>query len=59
MTDAARALQQPADLSGLRLDIAAACASYRVVRERWGTARPRSVTAEKALARMKALACPG
>jgi serine/threonine-protein kinase len=34
-----------------------ACKAYAVVRERWGGAKPRSVTAEKALGRMKALGC--
>jgi serine/threonine-protein kinase len=34
-----------------------ACAAYGVVRERWGSAKPRSVTAEKALTRVKALGC--
>jgi len=34
-----------------------ACAAYRVVLARWGDARPRSVTAEKARARVKALGC--
>jgi serine/threonine-protein kinase len=34
-----------------------ACKAYGVVKERWGNARPRSVTAEKAQARMKALRC--
>ena len=39
-------------------DVPAACAAYRVVRERWGEARPRSVTAELAAARITALKCP-
>jgi serine/threonine-protein kinase len=34
-----------------------ACAAYAVVRDRWGSAKPRSVTAEKTLARIKALGC--
>ena len=34
-----------------------ACDSYRVVLDRWGKAKPRSVTAEKARARSTALAC--
>jgi serine/threonine-protein kinase len=39
-------------------DKAGACAAYRVVRERWGKAKPRSVTAEKAAERMRAAGCP-
>jgi serine/threonine-protein kinase len=35
-----------------------ACAAYRVVRDRWGKAKPRSVTAEKAAERMRAAGCP-
>jgi serine/threonine protein kinase/Flp pilus assembly protein TadD len=35
-----------------------ACAAYRVVRDRWGKAKPRSVTAEKAGERQRALGCP-
>jgi serine/threonine-protein kinase len=35
-----------------------ACAAYQVVRARWGKAKPRSVTAEKASERLRALACP-
>jgi serine/threonine-protein kinase len=38
-------------------DSAGACAAYRVVLERWGHARPRSVTADHARARSAALAC--
>jgi len=34
-----------------------ACAAYRVVRDRWGKARPRSVTAEKAASLMRAAGC--
>ncbi len=34
-----------------------ACAAYRVVRDRWGKARPRSVTADKAAERARALSC--
>lgn len=40
-------------------DKAGACAAYRVVRERWGKAKPRSVTAEKAAERMRAAGCGG
>jgi serine/threonine-protein kinase len=36
-----------------------ACAAYRVVRDRWGKARPLSVTAEKAAVRLRALGCGG
>jgi serine/threonine-protein kinase len=39
-------------------DVAGACAAYRVVLDRWATARPRSVTSERAKERAKALACP-
>ena len=35
-----------------------ACAAYAVVLQRWGRARPRSVTAEQARARAGALGCP-
>jgi serine/threonine-protein kinase len=38
-------------------DAAGACASYAKVVERWGHAKPRSITAEKAKARMAALRC--
>jgi eukaryotic-like serine/threonine-protein kinase len=34
-----------------------ACAAYRVVLDRWGKARPRSVTADKARERTKLLGC--
>ncbi|MFT3768653.1 MAG: hypothetical protein QM820_24670 [Minicystis sp.] len=40
-------------------DKAGACAAYRVVRDRWGKAKPRSVTAEKAAERMRAAGCGG
>jgi len=36
---------------------AEACAAYQVVLDRWGHATPRSVTAEKALARTTSLGC--
>jgi serine/threonine-protein kinase len=36
-----------------------ACAAYRVVVDRWGQARPRSVTAEAAAERLAALRCGG
>jgi serine/threonine-protein kinase len=35
-----------------------ACAHYAKILERWGHAKPRSVTADEARARSKALACP-
>jgi serine/threonine-protein kinase len=35
-----------------------ACAAYAVVIDRWGNARPHSVTAEKAKDRFKAITCP-
>jgi serine/threonine protein kinase len=38
-------------------DKAGACAAFKVVVDRWGNAKPRSVTAEKARERAKALAC--
>lgn len=40
-------------------DQAAACAAYAVVTERWGRAKPRSVTAEEAARRTKTLGCEG
>ncbi len=41
-----------------RRDVSRACATYRVVRERWGGARPRSITGDLAVARLAALKCP-
>jgi serine/threonine-protein kinase len=38
-------------------DVAAACAAYRVVIDRWGKAAPPSVSAERARARWAALRC--
>jgi serine/threonine-protein kinase len=38
-------------------DTAGACAAYGVVRDRWGSAKPRSVTAQKAVARLRSLGC--
>ena len=38
-------------------DTAGACAAYGVVRDRWEHAKPRSVTAQKAMARLAALGC--
>jgi len=39
-------------------DSKGACEAYRSVVARWGQAKPRSVTAEKAKARIRALGCP-
>jgi serine/threonine protein kinase len=39
-------------------DRAGACAADRAVLDRWGHARPRSVTADAARAHMRAIACP-
>jgi serine/threonine-protein kinase len=39
-------------------DHAGACAAYRKVVDRWGHAKPRSVTAERARSRIAALHCP-
>ena len=38
-------------------DKVAACAAYEVIPGRWGHAKPRSVTADKAQERKKALGC--
>ncbi len=38
-------------------DTAGACAAYKVVLDRWGNAKPRSVTADKVKERVKALGC--
>jgi serine/threonine-protein kinase len=38
-------------------DAKGACAAYQVVVDRWGKTRPPSVTADRASARMKGLAC--
>jgi serine/threonine-protein kinase len=40
-----------------RKDNEGACAAYKVVLERWGHAKPRSVTADQARERAKALGC--
>jgi serine/threonine-protein kinase len=40
-------------------DTPGACAAYKIVLDRWGHARPRSVSADLARERAKALACPG
>jgi hypothetical protein len=45
-----QALEQIEDTKG-------ACAAYKVVLDRWAHAKPRSVTAEKAGDRSKALGC--
>jgi serine/threonine-protein kinase len=39
-------------------DTAGACAAYRVVLERWGNAKPRSVTADDVRKRARALSGP-
>jgi serine/threonine-protein kinase len=39
-------------------DKGAACAAYRVVLQRWGEAKPRALTADKARKRSLALGCP-
>jgi serine/threonine-protein kinase len=48
--DLGRALEAKADKDG-------ACAAYRPLLARWGAAKPKSLTAERAKARAKALAC--
>ncbi len=40
-------------------DAVGACAAYRVVVDRWGQAKPRSVSAEQAAARLQAMGCKG
>ncbi len=45
-----QALEQKGDTAG-------ACAAYKVVLDRWGNAKPRSVTADKVKERVKALGC--
>jgi eukaryotic-like serine/threonine-protein kinase len=49
--DLGQALEATGDKPG-------ACVEYRVVLAHWGNAKPRSVTADKARERMKALSCP-
>jgi serine/threonine-protein kinase len=46
-----QALEQTRDTRG-------ACAAYEVILRRWGHAKPRSVTADKARERVQALGCP-
>jgi len=41
----------------LNKDTAGACVAYQVVSKRWGTAKPRSITADHARARIAALHC--
>ncbi len=53
-TRAAAFLGRAYEASG---DVAKACAAYDVVRARWGSAKPRSVTAADALQRSVALHC--
>ncbi|WP_438008269.1 hypothetical protein WME89_05915 [Sorangium sp. So ce321] len=45
-----QALEQTGDTPG-------ACAAYQSVIDRWGDAKPQSVTADSARARMKAIGC--
>jgi serine/threonine-protein kinase len=49
--DLGQALEATGDATG-------ACGAYRKVLARWGNAKPKSVTADKARARSKALRCP-
>jgi serine/threonine-protein kinase len=66
-TRSCRVLQHPVEHTRAHLwlgmareakgDKAGACAEYRVVRERWGKAKPRSVTAEKAASLARAAGC--
>lgn len=46
-----RVLEETGDRDG-------ACAQYAAILFRWGNAKPKSVTADKARARSKALSCP-
>jgi serine/threonine-protein kinase len=46
----ARALEEKGEIKD-------ACASYRVVLQRWGKARPKSVSADLARKRVEALKC--
>lgn len=55
MTRAALDLGQALEATG---DKPGACGAYKVVLDRWGNAKPRSVTADKAKERVKALSCP-
>jgi serine/threonine-protein kinase len=53
-----RALEQLATARERKHDTTAACGAYAGVVARWGKAVPKSVTAERAKARMAALRCP-
>ena len=53
-----RALLQLGDALERKGNAPTACSAYRKVVERWGNAKPRSLSAEKASARITALACP-
>ena len=55
-TRASDALGQALEATG---DKPGACAAYKVVLDRWGKAKPRSVTADHARARSTALGCGG
>ena len=52
-----RAHVQLGDAYATKKDVAGACAQYRWVEDRWGGAKPRSVTAEAAVKKMRALDC--
>ena len=52
-----RALLELGLLQERRGSVALACDAYRSVQKRWGDAKPRSTSAEAAVARMKALRC--
>jgi serine/threonine-protein kinase len=56
--DAVRAIERLGAGLETKGDAAGACAAYARVLARWGQARPRSVTADRARARSRALACP-
>jgi serine/threonine-protein kinase len=51
---AAMHLAEAREASG---DGVGACEAYRTVLDRWGSAKPRSTTAEAARARVRALGC--
>jgi serine/threonine-protein kinase len=54
-THASLHLAQALEKSG---DVAGACSGYATVVERWGSAKPRSVSADVARTRRRALGCP-
>jgi serine/threonine-protein kinase len=47
------------DALAMQGDVRGACAAYKAVLARWGSARPRSVTADATRLRAKVLACTG